>query len=172
MFGSILLSIAISHSWPLYQLGIKNAFLHADLKLEVYMDQPPGDVTKSEHLVYERLCMVWSLVHGLINLVSLYLGLVSSVLLLIILSLFITLPLALLFWLFMWMILLSLEVTNMDLKTYLSLHFHTKDLDAFVIFLGLKLLVPFRVYFCLNENTFLIFFLKLCSSWYSYGLYC
>ena len=27
----ILLSVAISRSWPLYQLDIKNAFLHGDL---------------------------------------------------------------------------------------------------------------------------------------------
>jgi hypothetical protein len=37
----ILLSVAISRSWPLYQIDIKNAFLHGDLKEEVYMDQPP-----------------------------------------------------------------------------------------------------------------------------------
>ena len=64
----------------------------------------------------------------------------------------------------MWMLLLSLKVTIMDLKTYLSQHFHTKDLGAFVIFLGLKLLVPLKVYFCLNGNMFLIFCLKLCPS--------
>ena len=36
----LLLSIAAMQSWPLYQLDIKNAFLHSDLTEEVYMEQP------------------------------------------------------------------------------------------------------------------------------------
>ena len=37
----LLLSMAAMSSWPLYQLDIKNAFLHGDLAEEVYMEQPP-----------------------------------------------------------------------------------------------------------------------------------
>lgn len=58
----ILLSVAVSRSWPLYQLDIKNAFLHGDLQEDVYMDQPPGYVTLgSEHLV----CRLRKALYGL-----------------------------------------------------------------------------------------------------------
>ena len=69
---------------------------------------------------YEVRCMVWSnlLMHGLIDLVPLYLDMVSSDLFLIIMSLFVTLPLALLFWLFMWMTLLSLELNPLVSLTW------------------------------------------------------
>ncbi|RVW30577.1 Retrovirus-related Pol polyprotein from transposon RE2 [Vitis vinifera] len=44
----LLLSMAAMRSWPLYQLDIKNAFLHGDLAEEVYMEQPPGFVAQGE----------------------------------------------------------------------------------------------------------------------------
>ena len=37
----IILSLAANFNWPLYQLDVKNAFLHGDLKEEAYMDRPP-----------------------------------------------------------------------------------------------------------------------------------
>ena len=40
----LFLSMASMCSWPLYQLDIKNVFLHGDLAEEVYMEQPPGFV--------------------------------------------------------------------------------------------------------------------------------
>ena len=44
----LLLSIAAMRSWPLFQLDIKNVFLHCDLAEEVYMEQPPGFVAQGE----------------------------------------------------------------------------------------------------------------------------
>ncbi|RVW55201.1 Retrovirus-related Pol polyprotein from transposon RE2 [Vitis vinifera] len=51
----LLLSMAAMRSWPLYQLDIKNAFLHGDLAEEVYMEQPPGFVAKGESGLVCRL---------------------------------------------------------------------------------------------------------------------
>ena len=51
----LLLSMTAMCSWPLYQLDIKNAFLHGDLAKEVYMEQPPGFVTQGESGLVCRL---------------------------------------------------------------------------------------------------------------------
>ena len=44
----LLLSMATMRTWPLFQLDIKNVFLHGDLIEEVYMEQPLGFVTQGE----------------------------------------------------------------------------------------------------------------------------
>lgn len=41
----VLLSLAANLDWPLHQFDVKNAFLHGDLKEEVFMDIPPGYTT-------------------------------------------------------------------------------------------------------------------------------
>ena len=40
----LLLSMVAMRLWPLFQLDIKNVFLHGDLAEEVYMEQLPGFV--------------------------------------------------------------------------------------------------------------------------------
>lgn len=56
--------------WPLYQLNIKNAFLHGDLE-EVYLEQPPDFVARGSVMgmsaFFTRHCMASNnpLVHGL-----------------------------------------------------------------------------------------------------------
>lgn len=38
----IILTLALTHKWPLQQLDVNNAFLHDLLEEEVYMTQPQG----------------------------------------------------------------------------------------------------------------------------------
>ena len=44
----LLLSMTTMRSWPLYQLDIKNAFLHGDLAEKVYIEQPHRFVAQEE----------------------------------------------------------------------------------------------------------------------------
>ncbi|XP_035550678.1 uncharacterized protein LOC118349584 [Juglans regia] len=45
----VLISLSANLDWPLFQLDVKNAFLHDDLNEEVYMEQPPGFVAQGEY---------------------------------------------------------------------------------------------------------------------------
>jgi hypothetical protein len=45
----ILISLATNLNWPLFQLDVKNAFLHGDLHEGVYIEQPPGFVAQREY---------------------------------------------------------------------------------------------------------------------------
>ncbi|KAL9269150.1 Retrovirus-related Pol polyprotein from transposon TNT 1-94-like protein [Drosera capensis] len=41
------LSLAASKSWKLWQMDVKNAFIHGELDREIYMEQPKGFESKS-----------------------------------------------------------------------------------------------------------------------------
>ncbi|KAL5768866.1 hypothetical protein ACOSQ2_015649 [Xanthoceras sorbifolium] len=58
----LFISMAATYHWPLYQLDIKNAFLHGDLQEEVYMEQPPGFVAQRESV---RVCRLKKSLYGL-----------------------------------------------------------------------------------------------------------
>ena len=48
-----ILAIAASEYWQLHQMDVKNAFLHSDLKEEVYIKLPTGMPTQSPNAVYK-----------------------------------------------------------------------------------------------------------------------
>jgi hypothetical protein len=47
----LVLSLAASHKWEVHQMDVKSAFLHGDLKEEIYMEQPLGYVHNDSSLV-------------------------------------------------------------------------------------------------------------------------
>ncbi|CAN0896019.1 Retrovirus-related Pol polyprotein from transposon TNT 1-94 [Linum grandiflorum] len=57
----MLLALAAQKVWPLYQLDVKNAFLHGQLKETVYMECPPGYNQASEGMV----CLLNRSLYGL-----------------------------------------------------------------------------------------------------------
>ena len=72
----LLLSMATMCSWPLYQLDIKNVFLHGDLAEEVYMEQPPGFVAQKE---FGLVCRLRRSLYGLKQSPRAWFGRFSSV---------------------------------------------------------------------------------------------
>ena len=58
----ILISLAVNLDWPLNQYDIKNAFLHGDLKEEIYMDCPPGYEGMSNS---SKVCKLQKALYGL-----------------------------------------------------------------------------------------------------------
>ena len=57
----IILSVAANFNWPLYQLDVKNAFLHGDLKEDGYMDPPSGFVARE---VKDKVCFLKTSLYG------------------------------------------------------------------------------------------------------------
>jgi len=58
----VLFSIAANKNWPLDQFDVKNAFLHGNLKEEVYMEAPPGF---SEDFQINEVCKLKKALYGL-----------------------------------------------------------------------------------------------------------
>lgn len=44
----LILALATQHGWEIYQLDLKSAFLHGELKEEVFVQQPLGYEKKGE----------------------------------------------------------------------------------------------------------------------------
>jgi len=47
----IIIAITASQGWPLHQMDVKNAFLHGDLKEDIYMAPLPGLFSSSTSVV-------------------------------------------------------------------------------------------------------------------------
>ncbi|GJR11586.1 putative RNA-directed DNA polymerase [Tanacetum coccineum] len=58
----VLFSIAANQGWPLHQFDVKNAFLHGELKEEVYIEGPPGF---SQHFKHGEVCKLNKSLYGL-----------------------------------------------------------------------------------------------------------
>ncbi|PRQ60643.1 putative RNA-directed DNA polymerase [Rosa chinensis] len=58
----VLLSVAVNHAWPLYQMDVKNAFLHGDLEEEIYMKLPPGHSQSHDPNI---VCKLHKAIYGL-----------------------------------------------------------------------------------------------------------
>nr|GEY36373.1 ribonuclease H-like domain-containing protein [Tanacetum cinerariifolium] len=54
-----VLSLAVSHQWPIHQLDVKNAFLKDDLSKTIYMHQSPSfvDARQGSHVAYLLIYM-------------------------------------------------------------------------------------------------------------------
>ncbi|GKU89840.1 hypothetical protein SLEP1_g3925 [Rubroshorea leprosula] len=57
-----VLTLAISKSWPIHQLDVKNAFLNGYLSEPAYMSQPPGFVDPQYP---DRVCLLQRALYGL-----------------------------------------------------------------------------------------------------------
>lgn len=57
----IVISIAASQGWQLYQMDVKNTFLHGDLKEKGSMTPPPNVITNSSSDVFKLKSSLYGL---------------------------------------------------------------------------------------------------------------
>lgn len=57
----IILTLAVTHNWPIQQLDVNNAFLNEYLEEEVYMDRPFGFVSSNP----TQVCRLNKAIYGL-----------------------------------------------------------------------------------------------------------
>lgn len=69
-----VLSLAVSKSWCLHQLDVKNSFLHSRLSKTVYMHQPLG-FRDFQHLIY--VCLLKISIYGLKQVHMLYINILQ-----------------------------------------------------------------------------------------------
>ena len=58
----IVLTLALSHGWPLRQLDVNNAFLHGTLAEDVFMQQPSGFIDRNHP---NFMCKLRKAIYGL-----------------------------------------------------------------------------------------------------------
>ena len=159
----IVLSLALSKSWSIHQLNVKNAFLHGHLTETVYMHQPLG-FRDPNHPDY--VCLLHKSLYGLKQAprtwyqqfaeVVTNIGFVNSI---SDYSLFIFCHGSNIAYLLLYVddIILnaSSDTLRQSIMTQLSFEFAMKDLDPLSYFLGIAVSRNSTGYFFLNKNMLL-----------------